>query len=116
MFRIQLTFRFVKVNTGFFATRSTDFILNLFNQTIDNIKGRVDQFAFNSEIKRLGIKYSKNLRGLDKLLYPNGHVYFQSQWNAKFGIRPLIFHANYVTGSTKKKDLFKMANMWYLPE
>lgn len=104
------------INTGFFVARPTDLIKEVFSRTIQHI-GRwgVDQLAFNYEIRTImQVKYSKPFKGLDKLLYANGDVYFRKRLNEKLGIKPLIVHANYVEGSKKKMELLQRGNMWYL--
>jgi hypothetical protein len=60
------------------------------------------------------VKYTKNFKGLDKLLYPNGGIYFREKKNAKLGIKPLVVHVNYAQGIEAKQNLLKEGNMWYL--
>ena len=76
---------------------------------------KIDQLFFNYEIRTvMKVKYSKNFRGLDKLLYANGLVYFRLQKNLQYDIKPLVVHVNYVQGSENKKKLLQSAGMWYL--
>ena len=88
----------------------------VFDRTIRNIDTfKIDQLVFNYEIRTvMKVKYSKNFRGLDKLLYANGLVYFRLQKNLQYDIKPLVVHVNYVQGSENKKKLLQSAGMWYL--
>lgn len=106
------------INTGFFMARPTDVIKEVFSDTLAHVgKFGVDQLAFNYEIRSIKkIKYSKPFKGLDKLLYPNGHVFHRLQMNRNLNIKPMVFHANYVEGSTAKTNLLKQYNFWYLQD
>ena len=42
---------------------------------------------------------------LDLLLYANGAVHFNEKLNQKFNITPLMVHANYLVGDSKKDNL-----------
>ncbi len=62
------------------------------------------------------VKYSKEFKALDKLLYANGMVFFQSKLNDKMAIQPLVVHANYASGFEAKKAMLVSRNMWYYYE
>ena len=106
----------LQINTGFFAARPTDLVKQIFARTVATIaQWKVDQLGLNYIVRsELKVKYSKNLKALDKTLYANGMVHFRHRKNAAWGIRPLVVHANYVSGSVEKQKLLEQANMWYL--
>jgi len=55
-------------------------------------------------------------RPLDKLLYPSGWVFWQENLNAKFGIKPLVVHMNWILGNKAKKAKLRQSGLWFVDE
>ena len=75
----------------------------------------IDQLAFNYQVRTvMKARYTKSFKGLEKLLYANGMVYFRQRMNQKLGIQPLVVHVNYAEGYEAKRNLLESAGLWYL--
>jgi hypothetical protein len=50
---------------------------------------------------------------LDLMLFPHGRMYFDQHLPTKYGLQPMMVHANYRKGDRKREDLEKFG-LWYI--
>ena len=75
---------------------------------------KLDQDAFNWVISQRNKKYSKEIRRLDRLLYPTGYIYYLRKFNQEWDIKPLVIHMNWSEGKVVKKKRLQEFNLWYV--
>lgn len=51
---------------------------------------------------------------LDRALFPCGKVFHHDQFPQRMGVRPLVYHANFMIGLNQKKSSFQQHSMWYI--
>lgn len=93
---------------GFMFIKSSDKTLKLFDFNCCNMDVTStwkEQPYINNKIKTLGI----NVTLLDKLLFPNGYIYYNHTDKI---INPYLIHFNWVIGD-EKKTLMKKYKKWY---
>lgn len=81
---------------------------------IEKSKQITQQRAMNKVIDELDLNYQTSaIALLDLMLFPHGRAYFDRQIPTKYGLSPMMVHANYRVGDNKKKDLQKFG-LWYI--
>lgn len=105
------------VNSGFYLMRPSDTNKRILDDTIriqDNEPSVTQQRAMNRVLDEMNLSYHDSpIALLDLALFPHGRHYFERNIPHKFGMEPMIVHANYRIGPEKKKSL-QAANLWYL--
>ncbi|ORZ02566.1 nucleotide-diphospho-sugar transferase-domain-containing protein [Syncephalastrum racemosum] len=105
------------VNSGFYLMRPSDTNKRILDDTIriqDNEPKVTQQRAMNRVLDEMNLSYHDSpIALLDLALFPHGRHYFERNIPHKFGMEPMIVHANYRIGEEKKKSL-QAANLWYL--
>ena len=77
----------------------------------------VDQAALSHVLKhhKKDIRISRHFRPLSRSLYPSG-LYIKQKVPQNLLIYPMVAHANWLVGLSRKKNLLKEINMWYIKE
>lgn len=105
------------VNSGFYIMRPTDTNKRLLDDTIriqDNEPDVTQQMAMNRVLLDMNLSYhSSPIALLDLALFPHGRLFFEQNVPAKYGLEPMIVHANYRVGDNKKQSL-QQAKLWYI--
>jgi hypothetical protein len=104
------------INTGFFLARPTGIVKQVFTLTSQSFdRHEIDQYALNDITQNvLKIHFSKPFKALDKLLFPNGNIFFNLRLNDRLGTRPFVVHVNYAVGVDAKRERLINRNLWYL--
>ncbi|KAI8370017.1 chitin synthase III catalytic subunit-domain-containing protein [Blakeslea trispora] len=103
------------INSGFYVMRPTDTNKRILAASIyiqdteqDKKPEVTQQRAINRVLDDMNLNYqTSSIVLLDLMLFPHGRAYFDRQIPTKYGMVPMIVHANYRKGSNKKKDLQK---------
>ncbi|KAI7904259.1 chitin synthase III catalytic subunit-domain-containing protein [Cokeromyces recurvatus] len=103
------------INSGFYVMRPTNTNKRILEESIyiqdteQNKKPEVtQQRAMNRVLDDINLNYqTSTIALLDLMLFPHGRFYFDREMPTKFGLNPMIVHANYRKGDNKKKDLQK---------
>ncbi|KAI9273029.1 nucleotide-diphospho-sugar transferase-domain-containing protein [Phascolomyces articulosus] len=107
------------INSGFYIMRPTLTNKRILSDSIviqDNEPKVTQQRAMNRVIDEMNLSYQTSpMALLDLALFPHGRLYFERAQSTKYGIEPMMVHANYRVGEEKKKSL-QGANLWYLDE
>lgn len=105
------------LNSGFYIMRPT---ITSKRILADSIKIQdlepivTQQRAMNRIIDDMDLDYQKSkVALLDLALFPHGRMYFEREIPTKYGMEPMMVHANYRIGDEKKKSLQK-AGLWYI--
>ncbi|KAG2207713.1 hypothetical protein INT47_011833 [Mucor saturninus] len=109
------------INSGFYIMRPTDTNKRILDASIyiqDSEAKKTppvtQQRAMNRVLDDLNLNYqTSNIALLDLALFPHGRMYFDNNVPTKFGMTPMMVHANYRKGDNKKKDLQKFG-LWYI--
>lgn len=109
------------INSGFYVMRPTDTNKRILAASIyiqdteqDKKPEVTQQRAINRVLDDMNLNYqTSSIVLLDLMLFPHGRAYFDRQIPTKYGMVPMIVHANYRKGSNKKKDLQKFG-LWYV--
>ncbi|GAA5804247.1 hypothetical protein HPULCUR_009734 [Helicostylum pulchrum] len=109
------------INSGFYIMRPTDTNKRILAASIyiqdseANKKPQVtQQRAMNRVLDDLNLNYqTSTIALLDLSLFPHGRMYFDLNIPTKYGMTPMMVHANYRKGDNKKKDLQKFG-LWYI--
>lgn len=109
------------INSGFYIMRPTDLNKRILDASIyiqdteaKKIPEVTQQRAMNRVLDDLNLNYqTSSIALLDLALFPHGRMYFDRNIPTKYGMTPMMVHANYRKGSNKKKDLQKF-NLWYI--
>lgn len=109
------------INSGFYIMRPTDTNKRILEASIyiqdteANKKPEVtQQRAMNRVLDDLNLNYQTSaIALLDLALFPHGRMYFDRNVPTKYGLTPMMVHANYRKGPNKKKDLQKFG-LWYI--
>lgn len=118
------------INSGFYIMRPTDtnkriLDVSIYIQDMEQKKAEsgvkieknkqvTQQRAMNKVIDELDLNYQTSaIALLDLMLFPHGRAYFDRQIPTKYGLSPMMVHANYRVGDNKKKDLQK-SGLWYI--
>ena len=108
----------VKLNSGFYLARATPASVAFFRGVSiyqEKHKGEVDQTIFNTVFRGLGYTAVANgvTQYLNPLLYANGYIMLRTDYKS-YGIKPMIFHANWLVGKVAKEKALKDAGMWLI--
>ncbi|KAI9491635.1 nucleotide-diphospho-sugar transferase-domain-containing protein [Zychaea mexicana] len=107
------------INSGFYIMRPTDTNKRILSDSIiiqDNEPKVTQQRAMNRVIDEMNLSYQTSpIALLDLAMFPHGRMYFERKIPTKYGMEPMIVHANYRVGEEKKKSL-QGAGLWYLDE
>ncbi|KAI8971955.1 nucleotide-diphospho-sugar transferase-domain-containing protein [Mycotypha africana] len=106
------------VNSGFYMMKPTMLTKQFLHQIVieqDKTEKFTQQKLMNEVLK---VMFPRDIvaspyRLLDLLLFPNGNFYFRMNLPQRLGIQPLMVHANYLIGDSKKNSL-KEAGLWYI--
>lgn len=109
------------INSGFYVMRPTDTNKRILEASIyiqdseQNKKPSVtQQRAMNRVLDDINLNYqTSSIVLLDLMLFPHGRAYFDREIPTKYGMTPMIVHANYRKGPNKMKDLKKFG-LWYI--
>ncbi|CAO3598128.1 unnamed protein product [Absidia cylindrospora] len=105
------------LNSGFYIMRPTLTSKRILADSItiqDNEPKVTQQRAMNRIIDDMDLNYQySKVALLDLSLFPHGRMYFERQIPTKYGMVPMMVHANYRIGDEKKKSLQK-AGLWYI--
>ncbi|CEP07539.1 hypothetical protein [Parasitella parasitica] len=109
------------VNSGFYIMRPTNTNKRILDASIyiqdmqQNKKPEVtQQRAINRILDDLNLNYqTSSVALLDLMLFPHGKAYFDQNIPTKYGMTPMIVHANYRKGNNKMLDLKKFG-LWYI--
>ncbi|CAO3640556.1 unnamed protein product [Cunninghamella blakesleeana] len=105
------------LNSGFYIMRPTITAKRILADSIhiqDNEPKVTQQRAMNRIIDDMNLNYQNSkVALLDLSLFPHGRMYFERKVPTKFGMEPMMVHANYRIGDAKKKSL-QDANLWYI--
>ena len=129
LFKVKTPIKILEYNTGFYLAKSNKKTIDFFEATT-LLPGRDDQDCFNKILRQRGedVTYSTSgkiekdenkllVRVLDPLKFPTGWLYFKRHGKFMgFNSKPVIVHANYIKGRSKKISKLKKFNLWYLPE
>ncbi|KAL9547539.1 hypothetical protein MBANPS3_006114 [Mucor bainieri] len=103
------------INSGFYIMRPTNTNKRILDASIyiqdteQNKKPEVtQQRAINRILDDMNLNYqTSSIVLLDLMLFPHGRAYFDRNIPTKYGMTPMIVHANYRKGDNKMKDLKK---------
>lgn len=109
------------INSGFYIMRPTDTNKRILAASIyiqdseaDKVPQVTQQRAMNRVLDDLNLNYqTSSIALLDLTLFPHGRMYFDLNIPTKYGMTPMMVHANYRKGDNKKKDLQKFG-LWYI--
>lgn len=105
------------LNSGFYIMRPTTMNKRILADTImiqDNEPEVTQQRAMNRVVDELDLSYqTSNIALLDLFLFPHGRMYFERNTPTKYGVEPMMVHANWRVGDKKKESLQK-AGLWYI--
>ncbi|ORZ02408.1 nucleotide-diphospho-sugar transferase-domain-containing protein [Syncephalastrum racemosum] len=105
------------INSGFYIMRPTNTNKRILSDSIviqDNEPQVTQQRAINRVLDEMDLSYHTSpIALLDLAMFPHGRLYFERNIPMKYGMQPMIIHANYRVGKEKKKAL-QGAGLWYL--
>jgi hypothetical protein len=109
------------INSGFYIMRPTDTNKRILEASIyiqdteqDKKPEVTQQRAMNRVLDDMNLDYqTSSIVLLDLMLFPHGRAYFDRQIPTKYGMIPMIVHANYRKGANKMRDLKKFG-LWYI--
>lgn len=109
------------INSGFYIMRPTNTNKRVLEASIyiqdteaDKIPEVTQQRAMNRVLDDLNLNYqTSSIALLDLVLFPHGRMYFDRHVPTKYGMTPMMVHANYRKGANKKLDLQKHG-LWYI--
>lgn len=99
--------------TGFYLMRKSNFSIDFLGSILASAdkKGSDDQVIANTQYNHLSSYDRLKIHILEPVLFVDGSTI---DWRALYGVKPWLFHANYVAGFDDKKNYLKRAGYWYL--
>ncbi|KAF7724353.1 hypothetical protein EC973_001141 [Apophysomyces ossiformis] len=105
------------VNSGFYVMRPSNINKRILDESIriqDNEPKVTQQRAINRILDEMNLNYQTSpIALLDLALFPHGRMYFERKIPTKYGMEPMMVHANYRKGDAKRISLID-ANLWYI--
>ncbi|KAG0173804.1 hypothetical protein DFQ28_008116 [Apophysomyces sp. BC1034] len=105
------------INSGFYVMRPTNTNKRILDDSIriqDTEPQVTQQRAINRVLDEMNLNYqTSQIALLDLVLFPHGRMYFERQIPTKYGMEPMIVHANYRKGDAKRISLIE-AKLWYI--
>jgi hypothetical protein len=105
------------INSGFYVMKPSDTNKRILASSIyiqDHEPKVTQQRAIIRILEDENLSYHKSsIALLDLMLFPHGRMYFDNNVPTKYGMTPMIVHANYRKGDKKKEDLKKFG-LWYI--
>ncbi|ORX53942.1 hypothetical protein DM01DRAFT_1335796 [Hesseltinella vesiculosa] len=104
------------LNSGFYIMRPTITSKRVLADSIhiQDTEQVTQQRAINRIIDDLDLNYQHSkVATLDLSLFPHGRMYFERNVPTKYGMDPMMVHANYRVGDNKRISLQK-ADLWYI--
>ncbi|KAI8388239.1 chitin synthase III catalytic subunit-domain-containing protein [Radiomyces spectabilis] len=104
------------INSGFYIMRPTDTNKRLLADSItisDNEPNVTQQQAMNRLLDDLDLGFRTSaIALLDLALFPHGRLFFEQHVPTKYGLEPMMVHANWRRGDDKRKAL-QAANLCF---